>query len=113
MTIPLTKLLNTAKQSTHPKNMHATLIFRGSALLSEGYNHDGRHSEEVAVGKVWPNKLRKTHAINIMISKKSGKLGVSSRPCESCMSLLRNVGVSKVTYFSVDKFISEKIKERG
>ena len=109
MTIPLTKLINTAKKSTHHKNMHATLIFRGSALLAEGYNHDGLHSEEVAVNKIWPNKFHRTHAVNIMITRRAGKLGASSKPCISCMKLLKDAGVKKITYFSVDKFVSEKI----
>jgi cytidine deaminase len=100
--------LREAKKSNHKKNLHATLIFRGSALLSAGYNHDGIHAEQVALGAIWPNKRRGVHCINIMITKRLGKLGVS-KPCEDCKQLLEDYGVKKVTYFDGKLWQTERI----
>jgi pyrimidine deaminase RibD-like protein len=83
-----------AKKSTHPVQKHGTLVFRGGALVATGYNHDGRHSEVVALSKLWPNYRPGCTVVNIRF-KPSGRIGNSS-PCKKCAFFLKENGVRKV-----------------
>lgn len=108
MTIPLTKLIRVARNSPHPSNQHSTLVFRGGALISSGYNHDGIHSEVVALNSVWPNRLRNITIVNLMIRTKTGSFG-NSRPCKNCWEYLVTNKIRKVVFFNGTKFVEELI----
>lgn len=87
-----------ASRSTHPMHKHATIVLKGGAVLATGYNHEGRHSEVVALSKLWPSKRRGTTIINLRI-KPSGEIGNSS-PCPECLAFLRKNGVRKILVVS-------------
>lgn len=87
---------------------HATLVFKGGALVSFGYNHSYRHSEENALNKLWPSKRRGCVIYNVRI-RVDGSLGIS-RPCKKCLVYLAKNGVSKVYYTTNDgRIVGEKI----
>lgn len=94
------KLKRLAAMSPHPAHKHATLILRGGAVVSFGYNHDNLHSELVALSRLWPNKRRGTSIINIRITR-GGAYGLSF-PCPSCLAELKENGVIKVSFTNKD-----------
>jgi deoxycytidylate deaminase len=83
-----------ARRSPHHAQRHASVVVKGGAVLAVGYNHSGRHSEVVALSKLWPSKRKGTTMINLRL-KKSGVVGDSS-PCEKCRAFLLKNGVVKV-----------------
>lgn len=92
----LKRALREAQKSPHHTFKHATLVFKGGALFATGYNHDERHSEVVALGKLWPGDARGATVVNVRI-KKSGKVGMS-KPCLACQKILLDRGVGKCYY---------------
>lgn len=87
---------------------HASLLLRGGSVVGYGFNHGDRHSESVALGKVWPNRRKGLTLVNIRLTP-AGELGMA-RPCAKCWALLLESGVKKVTY-SADggTFMTERI----
>lgn len=88
------QLIRLAKKSPHPLHKHATIVIRGGAVIAVGYNHDGIHSEIVALSKLWPSKRRGCSIINIRI-RRSGTIGISD-PCVDCSIYLFKYGIKKV-----------------
>lgn len=84
-----------AKKSTHKNYKHVSIILRGGAVLSVGYNHDKIHAERMALAKVWPNKVAGTHLISVRVTKNG--MG-NALPCNSCMAVIRIQGVKKITF---------------
>lgn len=83
-----------AARSPHPLHRHATIVIRGGAVISTGYNHDGIHAEIVALNKLWPSKRRGVTIVNIRITR-AGSIG-NSAPCEACAERIKRDGVRKV-----------------
>lgn len=83
-----------AMKSPHPIHKHASLVVKGGAILAFGYNHDNRHSEVVALSKLWPSKRRGCTIINLRV-KRNGEFG-NSYPCARCQKFLLDNGVRKV-----------------
>lgn len=90
----LNQLRRIASRSPHPLHKHATIVMKGGAILAIGYNHDGRHSEIVALSKLWPSKRIGCTIINIRI-RRSGNIGIST-PCESCSKYLKINKIKRV-----------------
>lgn len=88
-----------AARSPHPKYKHATLVFKGGSLIAVGYNHDGLHSEQVALGKLWPSKRRGVTLVNVRLSKDDSSAYSLSRPCKKCQQYLKENQIGKV-YFT-------------
>ena len=111
----------------------AIAIYKGS-LVAEAWNTDKTSTLQARynVYRYAPaNTPCKTHAEAALIQKirwrfganidwarvhiylyreyKDGKLA-PSRPCPSCMALLRDVGIKKVMYTTEDGYVEEKIK---
>lgn len=83
-----------ASRSPHHAQRHASVVVKGGAVLAVGYNHSGRHSEVVALSKLWPSKRKGTTIINLRL-KRSGLVG-DSYPCTKCQAFLIKNGVIKV-----------------
>lgn len=103
----LKRALREANKSPHPVFKHATLIFKGGALFATGYNHGDRHSEVVALGKLWPGDAKGATVVNIRI-KKTGKVGMS-RPCPQCQKILLDNEVRRVIYSNSQGDLEELI----
>lgn len=86
-----------ALRSPHPLFRHATLVFRGGALVAVGYNHDGLHAETVALEKLWPSKRQGCSILNIRLAKDGERLA-QSKPCPKCAEYLRANGIRKVFF---------------
>lgn len=105
----LNKLVKAAYKSDHTEFKHSTLVIRGGAVISIGANLGHRHSEVVALGKLWPSKRRGCSIINIRV-RKDGSFG-NAKPCEACLLYLENNGIKKVSYTTANgkEFVSERI----
>jgi deoxycytidylate deaminase len=111
-----------ALKSNHRTHKHATLILKGGRLLAAGYNRNTHHSEENAILSLPSKKARSsneypsdiitqvkgTYFINVMLTR-MGVIG-KSRPCNNCWNVMRNFGVSKVTYYDGNEWITERVK---
>lgn len=96
-----------AKKSNHKTYKHVSIITKGGAIQSVGYNRDLFHAEMVALGKIWPNKRAKTTVISIRVSRTGF---ANARPCHNCMKTLIFNGVKKITYTDKDgNWVSERI----
>lgn len=82
--------------SPHPRYQHAAIVLRGGAVLSVGYNHDGRHAEVVALSKLWPSKRRGTTLLSIRVGL-DGKFTMA-KPCYDCERFCTSNKVSRVFY---------------
>lgn len=98
----LTLLKRVALRSDHDQFKHATIVLRGGAVVSYGTNLGKRHSEVVALNKIWPNKRVGCTVVNIRIIK-DGSFG-NSKPCERCEKYLKKNGIKKVSYSVVGGF---------
>jgi deoxycytidylate deaminase len=96
-----------ANRSDHPSHRHATIVMRGGAVLSVGYNHNGRHSEVRALLKLWPSKRRGASIINLMV-RKDGSFG-RAKPCAKCQKFLTDNGVTRVTYSDYPSWVTWKV----
>ena len=85
-----------AMKSDHKNYKHATIVLRGGAVVAFGANLGKRHSEVVALSKIWPNKRKGCRIVNIRI-RRDGSFGMS-KPCKNCSKFLKENGVISVTY---------------
>ena len=67
--------------------------------MAFGYNHDGRHSEEVALGQLWTNPRRNLTFVNFRLTP-SGRVGLA-KPCYDCQELLFNAGIKRGWYTDI------------
>jgi len=99
--ISMNKILKTAMKSGHNNHKHATLLFRGGALMAAGANSNKKHSEHVALTKVkHKGGAKNMIAVNIRLTK-GGQIGMS-KPCPTCEQELRDAGVRAVKYTGAD-----------
>jgi hypothetical protein len=84
-----------AKRSPQ-RERHASVVMRGGAVLSFGFNHDGLHAEEAALRKLWPSERRGTTLISFRLTR--GGVPGMALPCSRCMRLLHLNGVRKVVF---------------
>lgn len=96
-----------ARRSPHPAHKHATLVFRGGALLASGFNHNERCSEYVALSKLWPSKRRGTTVLNIRLTR-GGVMGLA-KPCQDCWKYLAENGVQKAIWFDGKDFVEARV----
>ena len=85
-----------AAQSNHKQHHHAAILVRAGSIVGVGYNHNWRHAEVVAMGKVWPNK-RSGLCLWSFRFLKSGELGMA-KPCPACQKALKESGVLNIHY---------------
>lgn len=91
-----------AAKSTH-RFQHSALVFRGGALVSFGYNHDGRHAEVVALSKLWPSNRDGVTLFSLRFLR-DGSLGLA-KPCRACQTYLKKYGVGRVYYSETEGII--------
>lgn len=89
-----------ASKSDHEQFRHATIVLKGGAVISYGTNLGKRHSEVVALSKIWPNKRKGCRIINVRI-RRDGSYG-NSKPCPKCMAFLKENGIISVAYTCPD-----------
>lgn len=94
--LPIKAAIKLAARSTHPQYWHSALVLKGGAVISQGWNHDGRHAEVVALGKLWPSKRVGTTVISLRMGR-DGRLGMA-KPCPECSRALKEAGVTRVYY---------------
>ena len=97
LTLPVKLAAKLALRSPHHQQRHAAIVLKGGAVLALGYNHDSRHAEAVALGKLWPSKRRGATLLSLRL-KPSGSIGLA-KPCRRCEKLCREAGLARV-YFS-------------
>lgn len=100
-------LKKVALTSDHREFKHATLVIKGGAVVSIGANIESRHSEFVALNRLWPSKRKGCSIINIRI-RKDGSFG-QSRPCSDCIKLLKANGIRKFSYSTAGGFETERL----
>lgn len=94
--LPISAAIKAASRSTHPQYWHSALLIRGGAVLASGWNHDGRHAEIVALGKLWPSKRVGATLVSLRVGR-DGKLAMA-KPCPECAKVLREAGIMKIYY---------------
>lgn len=99
------RLITEAKKSPHPQHRHSTLIIKGGAIIASGYNHDEKHSETVALGKLWPGDAKGTTIINLRL-KRDGSVA-NSKPCCKCLARLKAEKVGKILYTDEEGIIKK------
>lgn len=99
--------LRTAAKSPHPHHRHASVVLKGGAVLATGYNHDERHSEVVALSKLWPSKRRGTVVLNLRLTN-AGSVALA-RPCVECAEFLRRSGVQYVWWTTREGLEGERL----
>ena len=114
----MTKARKIASKSDHKYHRHSTLILKGGALISSGFNHGWVHSEIDAISNMplskrrsfdaWYEKVNGSTFINTMITK-AGNYG-ESRPCNRCWNILKAYEIGKVIYFDGDDWVSERVR---
>lgn len=96
------------------KHRHGCVIFKGSKIISSGYN-ELRHCWKLDNKyKKWKNSLHaeqktiifsetslKRCSLLVVRINKNGQL-VNSQPCRICMGLIKDVGISKIYYSDKD-----------
>lgn len=101
------KLLNVAHKlsftgsHSNKKFRMAAVVAKGGAVLSVGANIRDHHAEMRAL-----RPHRCFEGATIYVARTTG--GVS-RPCDDCMRLIRNAGLSYIVYFNS---LRETVKER-
>lgn len=95
--INVNRAIKEAIKSDHTQFRHATLLFRGGALIATGYNYGKKHAEIMALNKVkHKNGAHGAVAFNVRLTK-LGTLAMSA-PCLECAIALDNAGVSRTIY---------------
>lgn len=98
-----------ASKSDHKQYNHSALLFKGSALISQGYNHGIKHAEVSAINKIKHKvDLNGTVLVSFRVSRISSSIG-NSRPCDSCRRFLHFKGVRKIVYFEAGEWIEEEL----
>lgn len=85
-----------AIKSNHRQHKLATLIVRGSNILSIGWNKDHQHAEHCAINRAWRSDISGCTAITVRV-RRDGTLGVA-KPCDLCARRLVKAGIDKVVY---------------
>lgn len=99
MDLPLRLAKKAALKSNH-HHRHATIVFKGGAILAIGYNHHDRHSEINAIKKLWPSKRKGAKIFNFRLTF-AGNIGIS-KPCADCQRALDNAGITAIWYTDRD-----------
>jgi deoxycytidylate deaminase len=106
------------KHSDHHQHNIGSVIVLKNKVVSVGYNilkthrhsphpFKSSHSEFRAIWGTDPVELRGAE-IYVYRQKKNGELGLA-RPCESCYSLIKSVGIKKIHYTDYDGYKTEKV----
>lgn len=96
MKFPVSLLTKLASKSHHPRFYHSSIVVRGGAIISQGYNHDKIHSEIDALTNLWPNRRAGSTIINLRINRSGGF--ANSRPCRECYDFLIANGIKRIYY---------------
>lgn len=102
-----------AQYGEHKQHKVGCVIAKGNKVLSWGYNRDKTHSKSPhawayihaefdAIRKLNPEDLVGT-TIYIYREKKNGSLALA-KPCDSCHSLIKDIGIKEVCYTTEDGF---------
>lgn len=76
-----------------------------STLYKYGYKRCWLHAESDAILSY--SRILDLHRYSILVIRKSKTKLSSSKPCESCMALIREVGIRTVYYSDKDGFIKK------
>jgi hypothetical protein len=89
-------LRKAASKSTHHCQKHATIVFRGGAVLAVANNNERFHAEVRALRGL------KDASGTVLVSVRVGKDGGfrNAYPCDKCMDYIRARGVSIIHYSS-------------
>jgi deoxycytidylate deaminase len=103
-----------AIKSPHPQHKVGAIIVKSGRVLSTGFNSfrytrelqkNNVHAEEAAILKLLKHRrLSDLSGAEIFVTRftKGGRVGIA-RPCASCMSIIKSVGISDVHYTTDDK----------
>lgn len=105
--------------SDHHQHSIGSVIVKKNKVISVGYNSikthtrsphafKSTHSEFKACWGVAPEEL-KGASIYIYRQLKDGSLGLA-RPCPSCYSFLKSVGIKTIYYTDYDNYKMEKLQ---
>jgi len=101
-------------QKSEFKFRHGCVIFKGSKIISTGYNEvryckrldyrykkwiNSLHAEQRTI--LFTNANIKRCSILVVRINKNNKL-VNSKPCKVCQSLMQDVGITKIHYSDKD-----------
>lgn len=109
-----------AKKSSFKQHRLGAVIVKGGRILSTGFNQlrytkelkrPTLHAEEDAILKLL--KERRLHDLSgaeIFVTRftKAGATGMA-RPCDTCMALIRSVGIHTMHFTTDGNTISEKV----
>ncbi len=106
----LNRLRRLAGQSTHKRNMHASILLKGGRVLGYGYNTEKAHAEIMAIRRSrWTgHTCSSSQLVSIMFRRRNGSLGIS-KPCPTCMASIREQGIRSIIYFNGNDFVTETL----
>ncbi len=96
-----------ASQSWHPNMYHASIVIRGGAIVSTGFNTMSTHAEVMALRDLWPSERKGTKLWSIRVTP--GGRFANARPCPECLEKIREAGV-KMVYYTDDNGNVQKMK---
>lgn len=122
---PKKKFIKTLRElkelSNHPAYRMSSIIVNKNRIIAKGYNKNKTHpksnhpfsfihAEFAAIYSI--NKSVDLRGCDIYIyrEKRNGDLGCSL-PCEFCLELIRDVGISYVIYINNNRYIKDNISE--
>ena len=86
-----------AKKSPHHLFKHGAIVIKDGEGVSVGYNYAKYHEESRALFKIPKHLRRGAIVLAIRVTKRTHKITMSA-PCDSCMSIMRRMGVRTVFY---------------
>lgn len=118
----LSKLKSIRTQACHDQHRLSAIILRKGILISSGFNnqtkthpaikkyneHQTIHAEFSACMKVKNKKLLNGATMIIYRESADGEPALA-RPCSSCYSFLKNMGIKNITYSTPLGFTTEKL----
>lgn len=102
-----------AKKSNH-KHRHGCVVFKGSKIISTGFNEirycwkldkkykkwvNSLHAEQKTI--IFSEASLKRCSILVVRINKNNEM-LNSKPCRICMGMIKDVGISKIYYSDCD-----------
>jgi deoxycytidylate deaminase len=87
-----------ASKSDHKLYRHSAIILSGSRFISQGYNLNEKHAEQMAINAIKHKRsLRGSTLVSFRINR-AGYIG-NSKPCKRCSMAIRQYKLKTVIYF--------------
>lgn len=93
-------------RSNHDTFHHATVVIKGGAIQSFGYNLNATHAEVNALKKLWPSKRAGVTVFNLRFTRRG--LG-NSRPCKRCMDFMVQNSVANIWFYEDGELKRERV----